>query len=74
MRLSRGGFALMGLIALVVIVAPSSSPTIFIVLACFLSLLILNIPYAILSVRGLSILRNHPTHVREYIWKLPFLM
>lgn len=65
MKLTHGGWALVGLIALILTMASSSNPTIFIVLAAFVALLLLNVPLAFVSVRGLSIRRDHPTHVRE---------
>jgi uncharacterized protein (DUF58 family) len=65
MRLTRGATALLGLIAFVVLLATPSNAPIYLVMALLISLLLINIPGAAWSVRGLSIRREHATHVKE---------
>ncbi len=65
MKLTRGGITLVALVLFVLAISPSSSPTIFIVLACFLAAIILNAPYALLALRRIAVQRDHPSHVRE---------
>lgn len=65
MKLTRGGWALLGLLALIAGMTPSSNPTIFIVIAVLAAMLVLNVPLALMAVRGFSLRRDHPTHVRE---------
>ena len=65
MKLSRGGYALLGLAFIVVITAMPNNAPIFIVLSFFVSLMLVNIPFARGSVSGISVRRDHPTHAKE---------
>lgn len=65
MSLTRGGTILIGLAFLVMVLSLSFGATVCIVTSSFAALLLLNIPCAWLSIRGLSITREHASHVKE---------
>ena len=65
MSLTRGGVALLAIIVFVVSVTTASNATAFIVVAALLALLVLNLPYALFAVRGLTVRREHPSHIKE---------
>lgn len=65
MRFTRGGTALIGLIIFVLVLSIPDNATNFIVLSFFAGLLAVNIPYSMLAVRGVSVFRDHPSHVKE---------
>jgi uncharacterized protein (DUF58 family) len=65
MTLTRGGIALVCLILFVLTLSMPDNATNFIVLAFFAALLLMNIPYALFAVRGVSVYRDHQSHVKE---------
>ncbi|MBN1673423.1 MAG: DUF58 domain-containing protein [Kiritimatiellae bacterium] len=65
MRLTRGGATLLILILFALAVATPGSAPLFIVLACMAALLAVNVPCALLAVRGVSVRRDHPSHAKE---------
>ncbi|MBA4386815.1 MAG: hypothetical protein C0404_02470 [Verrucomicrobia bacterium] len=65
MTLTRGGMALICLILFVLVLSIPDNATNFIVLSFFLALLLVNVPYAFLAVRGVSVYRDHQSHVKE---------
>jgi len=62
---TRGSIALIGLILFVAMVSSPGNAPLFIVLGLLISLLVVNVPYATLAVRGLSVQRKHASHVKE---------
>lgn len=62
---TRGSIALVGLILLVAMVSSPGNAPLFLVVGLLVSLLVVNVPYAILAVRGLSVRREHASHVKE---------
>ena len=65
MLITRGGIALLLLIAVAVFVIPQSGAANFIVISGLLSLLVVNLPLARRMVRGISVSREHASHVKE---------
>lgn len=65
MHITGGGVGLLGLVGLAVLLSGSGSGAIYVVLAFFLSLLILNFPIALRSTGGVTIERVLPSHVCE---------
>ena len=65
MSLTRGGIGMLGLIALVILLSSSSNAPLFIVMSFYIALLLVNVPYARLGVRNLSVRREHASHVKE---------
>lgn len=65
MRPTTAGWALLGLIVFAGALAPAAMPTAFITVAFMLGLLVVNAVYAARSLHGVSVRREHPTHVKE---------
>ena len=65
MSLTRGGTAIVLLVAFSLSVASSTNATIYIAVSCLISLLVLNAVLAFRSVRGLTLSREHPSHIME---------
>lgn len=62
---TRGGVALAGLIVYVLILSVPATAPVCIVASFLMALILLNVPYAMLAVRGVTVQREHPSHVRE---------
>jgi len=65
MSLTRGGVILVVLLLAVLGIATPGNAAVFIVLSSLTALLVLNLPYAALAVRGVTVRREHPTHTKE---------
>ena len=65
MIFTRGGVALLLLVLVAVFVIPQAGAANFIVIAGLLALFVVNLPLALRMVRGVSVRREHATHVKE---------
>jgi len=65
MSLTRGSVALVVLILFVALVSSPSNAPLYFVMGLLVALLIVNVPYAKLAVRGLTVHREHASHVKE---------
>ena len=65
MSLTRGSVGLAVLIVFVALVSSPSNAPLYLVLGLLISLLVVNVPYAKLAVKGLTVHREHASHVKE---------
>jgi uncharacterized protein (DUF58 family) len=65
MLITKGGIALLLLVLVAVFVIPQAGAANFIVIAGLIALFIVNLPLALRMVRGVSVRREHATHVKE---------
>lgn len=65
MSLTRGSIGLAALIGFVALVSSPTNAPLYFVLGLLVGLLVVNVPYARLAVRGLTVQREHASHVKE---------